>query len=88
MAPSADWAPEVQLVSLDSPYREALGIRIDYIKAERRRAPDDRLIVAVTEVVPRCWYQEPLHNQTAIALAASLRHVEGVTFGLVPFQLK
>jgi amino acid transporter len=81
------WAPDVPLVLVASPYREVLPPLVDYIRQERERQPDHQVLVMVPEVIPRSWFEEPLHNQTAFALFAALRHVDGVALGLVPYRL-
>jgi amino acid transporter len=83
-----NWAPEVPLVVLESPYREVVTPLVDYIRQERERRPDHQVMVMVPEVIPRSWAQEPLHNQTAFELRAALRHMDDVAMGLVPYRLQ
>mgnify|MGYP003622936264 CR=1 FL=1 len=84
---SQKWAPSVPLVLVDSPYREVVEPLVEFISAELDKRPDHQVMVMIPEVVPRSWLQEPLHNQTAIALLAALRHIEGVALAQVPYRL-
>jgi amino acid transporter len=83
-----DWAPGVPLLVLQSPYREVVETLVQHIRDEAEARPDDQVMVMIPEVIPRSWFQEPLHNQTAVALFAALRHVEGVAVGQVPYRLR
>ena len=82
-----EWAPDIPLLVLPSPYREVIPPLIEHIKKELAQRADHQVMVMVPEVIPPHWFQEPLHNQTAFGLAAALRHLDGVALGLVPYRL-
>ena len=82
-----NWAPDVPLVVVPSEFREVVPPLIEYIKSEQASRADHQVMVMVPEVIPPHWFEEPVHNQTALALATALRHLDGVALGLVPYRL-
>ena len=81
------WAPGVPLRVIQSPYREVVGPLMGVVDELLRVAPDHRVMVMIPDVVPAHWYDEPLHNQLGLAIAAALRARAGVAFTLVPVHL-
>jgi amino acid transporter len=68
-----DWAPDVPLVILESPYRSFNGPLLSYIDfVSERRGADHMITVVLPEFVPEHWYQHILHGQTALQLKAKL----------------
>ena len=78
----------VQLTILDSPYREITEPIIDYIARIRRESPRDLVAVFVPEYVVGRWWEELLHNQSALRLKVRLRLVGGVMVTSVPYLLE
>jgi hypothetical protein len=78
----------VDLVVLDSPYRDVTGPVLDYIAHVRRTSPRDVVAVFIPEYVVGHWWEHLLHNQSALRLKARLlfRPAEMVTS--VPWQLQ
>ncbi|GAA1731328.1 APC family permease [Aeromicrobium alkaliterrae] len=78
---------DVPLVVLDSPYRELVRPVVRYVKERRRSSPRDVVTVYVPEYVVGRWWEQLLHNQTALRLKGRLLFVPGVMVTSVPFQL-
>jgi hypothetical protein len=80
------WGAEVPLVMVPSPYRTL----IEPLLHEVRRAHHEsggRVTVLLPEVVPRHWWQQILHNQTALTLELTLRTNPNVVVSTFPVQL-
>jgi amino acid transporter len=73
-----EWGVDAPLVMLDSPYREVVRPLVHYVRRRCAQAAGGRVTVLLPEVVPRRWWQEGLHNQTAISLGLALRHTPNV----------
>jgi len=81
------WAQDIELVVIDSPYRELMHPLVTYIEdlAEMKQ-PDEIITVVVPEFIPSRWWHNLLHMQTATWLRWALRHVPGVVVVDVPYQ--
>jgi hypothetical protein len=77
----------VSLKILDSPFREITRPVIDYVKHLRRASPRDVVIVFIPEYVVGHWWEQLLHNQSALRLKARLLFTPGVMVTNVPWQL-
>ncbi|HEX9016320.1 MAG TPA: APC family permease [Chloroflexota bacterium] len=78
---------EVSLVIIESPYRLMLPPLLAYIDALRDTHPDDNLMVVLPEFVPKHWWQNVLHNQTALRLKAALLYRPGIAVASFPYHL-
>ncbi|KAA1420153.1 APC family permease [Mumia zhuanghuii] len=78
----------VPLVVVGSPYRELVRPVIKYVKEIRRASPRDIVMVYVPEYVVGRWYEQLLHNQTALRLKGRLLFTPGVLVTSVPYQLR
>ncbi len=78
---------DVPLVVLDSPYRELVRPVVRYVKERRRSSPRDVITVYIPEYVVGRWWEQLLHNQTALRLKGRLLFLPGVMVTSVPFQL-
>jgi amino acid transporter len=78
----------VPLKVLGSPYREVTRPVVDYVKSIRRKSPRDLVTVFVPEYVVGHWWEQLLHNQSALRLKTRLRLMPGVMVTSVPFQLR
>jgi amino acid transporter len=78
---------EVPLRVLDSPYREVTKPVLDYIRALRRGSERDVVTVFIPEYVVGHWWENLLHNQSALRLKARLLFMPGVMVTSVPWQL-
>jgi amino acid transporter len=78
----------VPLRVLDSPYREITKPIVDYVRDVRRRSPRDVVTVYIPEYVVGRWWEQLLHNQSALRLKGRLLFTPGVMVTSVPFQLR
>jgi amino acid transporter len=78
----------VPLKALDSPYREITRPVVDYVKNARRGNPRDVVMVYIPEYVVGRWYEQLLHNQSALRLKGRLHFTPGVMVTSVPWQLR
>jgi amino acid transporter len=87
----ADWDRydiPVPLTVLESPFREITRPVVDYVKAIRRKSPRELVIVFVPQYVVGHWWENALHNQSALRLRARLQFQPGVMITTVPWQLE
>ncbi len=77
----------VTLTVIDSPYREITRPIIDYVKSVRRDSPRDVVTVFIPEYVVGHWWENLLHNQSALRLKGRLLFEPGVMVTSVPWQL-
>jgi len=73
------------LVVIDSPYREFLRPALEYIKS-LRPGPDHLVTVIIPEFIVARWWENILHNQSALRLRAALRRVPWVVVLSVPYH--
>jgi len=78
----------VPLTILDSPYREISRPVLDYIKRIRLDSPRDVVTVFIPEYVVGKWWEQILHNQSALRLKTRLLYQPGVMVTSVPYQLQ
>jgi len=77
----------VPLKVIESPYREITKPVLDYVKRVRRDAPRDVVTVFIPEYVVGHWWEQILHNQSALRLKSRLPFQPGVMVTRVPWQL-
>ncbi len=77
----------IPLTVLDSPYRDITEPIVDYVRNIRRVSPHDLVVVFIPEYVVGHWWEELLHNQSALRLKLRLRLLPGVMVTSVPYQL-
>jgi hypothetical protein len=82
-----EWAPGVELVIVESPYRSLAGPLLAYIDALKDTHPHDTLTVVLPEFVPSHWWEQLLHNQTALRLKAALLFHPGIVVANVPYHM-
>jgi amino acid transporter len=86
-----EWARhdlEIPLVVVHSPYREMVRPVLGYIHQLRRQSPRDVVTVFIPEYVVGRWWEQLLHNQSALRLKARLLFEPGVMVTSVPWQLR
>jgi amino acid transporter len=86
----ADWERRripVALKVLDSPYREITRPVVEYVRGLNRSSPRDLVCVYVPEYVVGHWWEQLLHNQSALRLKTRLLFTPGVMVVSVPWQL-
>ncbi|HET7396933.1 MAG TPA: APC family permease [Intrasporangium sp.] len=75
------------LTILNSAYRDLTRPVLDYIGTIRLQSPRDVVAVYIPEYVVGHWWENLLHNHSALRLKARLLFVPGVMVVNVPFQL-
>jgi amino acid transporter len=87
----AEWLARgmpMPLTVLDSPYRDVTRPILEHIAHIHRGSPRDVVCVFLPEYVVGRWWQQFLHNQTALRLKARLLYQPGVMVTNVPWQLE
>ncbi len=78
----------VPLKILHSPYRELINPIVSYATEIRRANPRGVVAVYIPEYVVGRWWEQLLHNQTALRLKGRLLFTPGVMVTSVPYQLR
>jgi hypothetical protein len=83
------WGEGVRLVILDSPYRLLLEPLLAYIEEIlERRQSNDTVTIVVPQFVPRRWWHNLLHTQTALLLRLALMFRQGIVITDVPYHVE
>jgi amino acid transporter len=77
----------VPLTVLSSPYRETVSPVLNYLREARRTAPRELFVVYIPEYVVGRWWEQLVHNQTALRIKARLHFEPGIMVASVPWQL-
>ncbi|HSU34390.1 MAG TPA: amino acid permease, partial [Propionibacteriaceae bacterium] len=77
----------IPLKVVASPYREVTNPIIDYVRNIRNESPRDVVTVYIPEYVVGHWWEQILHNQSALRLKGRLLFTPGVMVTSVPFLL-
>jgi amino acid transporter len=77
----------VPLVVVESPFRETVRPLRRYVRSLRREHPGDVISIVVPEYVVERWWENLLHNQTALRIKSALRFEPAVTVTSVPWVL-
>jgi len=77
----------VALKVIDSPFREITKPVLDYVRRARKNSPRDVVTVFIPEYVVGRWWENLLHNQSALRLKGRLLFTPGVMVASVPWQL-
>jgi len=77
----------IPLKVLDSPFREVTKPIVDYVKNIRRESPRDVVTIFIPQYVVGHWWEQLLHNQSALRLKSRLLFTPGVMVVSVPWQL-
>ena len=78
----------VPLKVVESPYREITKPVLDYVKRIRSENPRNVVTVYIPEYVVGHWWEQVLHNQSALRLKTRLLFQPGVMVTSVPWQLR
>jgi amino acid transporter len=78
----------VPLTIIDSPYREITRPVLDYVRDIRLKSPRDVVTVFIPEYVVGHWWEQLLHNQSALRLKGRLLFQPGVMVTSVAYQLR
>ena len=81
-----EFEPDIPLVALPSPYRSLVEPLVEYVREQRDEYA--RVSVVIPEFVVSHWWEEALHNQSAIQLDLALRRMLHVSVVNFRYQLK
>lgn len=73
-----DLEKDIPLVVLESPYRSIIQPLVQYIDEIRAENPEELITVVLPEFVAARWWQQILHNQTALMIRGVLMFKKGV----------
>jgi len=79
---------DVPLIIIESPYRSLVGPFLSYLDELQKQAPNSTLTVVLPEYLPRHWWEQILHNQTALRIKAALLFRPGTVVTSVPYHLE
>jgi hypothetical protein len=79
---------DVPLKVLHSPYRELVRPIVEYATEIKQANPRGVVAVYIPEYVVGRWWEQLLHNQTALRLKGRLLFTPGVMVTSVPYQLR
>ena len=83
------WGLGAPLIVLNSPYRSLLGPLTDYIEQlQRQGGPNHVVTIVLPEFIPARWWQQILHNQTALLIKGQLLFRRNVVLTDVPHHLR
>jgi amino acid transporter len=83
------WGLGAPLVVLNSPYRSLLGPLMEYIEQLQRQSGDNHVVtIVLPEFIPARWWQQILHNQTALLIKGQLLFRRNVVVTDVPHHLR
>jgi hypothetical protein len=77
----------VPLKVIASPYREITRPILDYVKRVTKESPRTVVTVFIPEYVVGHWWEQVLHNQSALRLKGRLLFMPNVMVTSVPWQL-
>jgi amino acid transporter len=78
----------IPLKVVASPYREVTNPILDYVRNVRKESPRDVVTVYIPEYVVGHWWEQILHNQSALRLKGRLLFTPGVMVTSVPYVLQ
>ena len=78
---------DVPLDAVHSPYRDLVPPVMQFLDELDARWDDDTITVLIPEFVVKHWYENALHNQTALALKLALRQRKGTVVTSVPYHV-
>ncbi len=82
------WEMGIPLVVLSSPYRSLLSPLLEYVDRIHAGDPHRVVTVILPEFIPARWWQQMLHNQTALLVKGALLFRKNIVVTDVPYLLK
>lgn len=79
---------DVRLMLIESPYRSLVGPLVSYIVELQQQNPGATINVVLPEYVPSHWWEQILHNQTALRIKAALLFRSGIVVTSVPYHIR
>ena len=83
-----EWSGGAELVVIESPYRALIGPLLAYLDVLQRQDPARPVLVVLSEFVPRHWWENLLHNQTALRLKLRLFSRPNTIVADVPYRVR
>jgi hypothetical protein len=65
-----------------------MGPLLDYIDHLRQQGPNHMITLVLPEFLPARWWQQLLHNQTALLIKGAMLFRKNVVVTDVPYHLK
>lgn len=84
----AKYAPDIDLVILDSPYRQFVRPMIAYVEALHQQNPNAFVTIILPEFIPAHIWEKVLHGRTAQRLRSEFETHPNVAVVLVPYLLE
>lgn len=78
----------IQLVIIESPYRSLLRPLLTYIDTIQQMYPEETVTVLLPELIVAHWWEQPLHNQTALRLKTALLSRPGIVVTDIPQRIR
>jgi amino acid transporter len=78
----------MELVVVESPYRALMGPLLRYMDALQAQDPTRPVVVVLSEIVPRHWWENLLHNQSSLRLKLRLFGRRNTIVADVPYHLE
>jgi amino acid transporter len=82
------WGRGLPLKILSSPFRSITKPLISFINEECERHKDSITTIVLPEFVPKVWWQQLLHNQTALLIKGKLLFSHNLVVTSVPHHLR
>lgn len=82
------FAPDITLITLDSPYRQFVRPMIAYVEALHQQNPDAFVTIILPEFIPAHFWEKALHGRTAQRLRSEFEMHPNVAVVLVPYLLE
>ena len=82
-----NWGFGVPLVVLTSPYRSLLTPLLEYVDHLLSYGDNHVVTIVIPEFIPAKWWQQLLHNQTALLIKGALLFRKNVVVTDVPYHL-
>lgn len=82
------WGKGVPLKILSSPFRSITKPLINFINEESAQHKDSITTIVLPEFVPKAWWQQLLHNQTALLIKGKLLFSQNIVVTSVPHHLR
>jgi hypothetical protein len=83
----AELSTGMELVVVESPYRALMGPLLRYMDALQAQDPSRPVVVVLSEIVPRHWWENLLHNQSSLRLKLRLFGRRNTIVADVPYHL-
>ncbi len=79
---------DIPLVVIEAPYRNWTEALIQYLDSMAKQRPNELLTVVIPEFIPRHWWEQILHAQSALRIKMALLSHPQIVVIDVPFQMK